>query len=180
MQMYGVYVYKITMINPLSPHDVLKHHFTSLKTDLIFLQLRVLEWKFPWSCFSNMWQFSLIFHPPQVTSQLHSLQGENYDSNSRLVVDEDDNGKYRLERVKAADYRNGHKPLKRWNIFVQTMDCTETNEFFNLKSSKISQLAVSASFEFYVMGYYKYFTLLVRGPSVDVRIWRLQTLHSDV
>ena len=31
--------------NPLSPHDALKHHFTSLKTDLIFLQQRVLERK---------------------------------------------------------------------------------------------------------------------------------------
>ena len=30
-------------LNPLSPHDALKHHFTSLKTDLIFLQPRVLE-----------------------------------------------------------------------------------------------------------------------------------------
>ena len=29
--------------NPLSPHDALKHHFTALKTDLIFLQPRVLE-----------------------------------------------------------------------------------------------------------------------------------------
>ena len=33
--------------NPLSPHDALKHHITSLKTDLIFLQIRVLEGKFP-------------------------------------------------------------------------------------------------------------------------------------
>ena len=33
--------------NPLSPHDALKHHFTSLETDLIFLQQRVLERKFP-------------------------------------------------------------------------------------------------------------------------------------
>ena len=31
------------MINPLSPLDALKHHFTSLKTHLIFLQLGVLE-----------------------------------------------------------------------------------------------------------------------------------------
>ena len=30
-------------LNPLSPHDAIKHHFTSLKTDLIFQQLRVLE-----------------------------------------------------------------------------------------------------------------------------------------
>ena len=34
-------------INPLNPHDALKHHFTSLKTDLIFLPPRVLERKFP-------------------------------------------------------------------------------------------------------------------------------------
>ena len=32
--------------DPLSPHDALKHHFTSLKTDLISLQLTVLEEKF--------------------------------------------------------------------------------------------------------------------------------------
>ena len=31
------------IINPLGPHDALKHHFTSLKTGLIFLQQRVLE-----------------------------------------------------------------------------------------------------------------------------------------
>ena len=32
--------------NPLSPHDALKHHFTSLKTDLIFLKQSILELKF--------------------------------------------------------------------------------------------------------------------------------------
>ena len=53
-------------LNPLSPHDALKHHFTSLKTDLIFLQQSFLERKFPWNWFTNMWQFSLIFKPPQV------------------------------------------------------------------------------------------------------------------
>ena len=37
----------LKLINPLSPHDALKHHFTSLKTDLIFLQPRVLKRKFP-------------------------------------------------------------------------------------------------------------------------------------
>ena len=38
---------KLTFLNPLSPHYALKHHFTSLKIDLIFLQQRVLEGKFP-------------------------------------------------------------------------------------------------------------------------------------
>ena len=33
-------------VNTLSPHDALKHHFTSLKTDSIFIQPRVLESKF--------------------------------------------------------------------------------------------------------------------------------------
>ena len=37
----------IQLINTLSPHDALKHHLTSLKTDLIFLQQRGLERKFP-------------------------------------------------------------------------------------------------------------------------------------
>ena len=43
--MYRAYTQR--HINPLSPHDALKHHFTSLKTDLIFLQQRILERKFP-------------------------------------------------------------------------------------------------------------------------------------
>ena len=43
----------IVTLNPLSPHDTLKHHFTFLKTDLIFLQPRVLERKFPWNWLTN-------------------------------------------------------------------------------------------------------------------------------
>ena len=35
-----------------------------------------------------------------ISSHLHPLQVENCDSNSRLVVNEDDNVKVRLERVK--------------------------------------------------------------------------------
>ena len=33
----------VISVNPLSPHDALKHRLKSLKTDLIFLQLGVLE-----------------------------------------------------------------------------------------------------------------------------------------
>ena len=32
-----------SQINPLSPHDALKHHITYLKTQLICLHLRALE-----------------------------------------------------------------------------------------------------------------------------------------
>ena len=34
------------------------------------------------------------------SSHFHPLQVETCDSNTRLVVDEDDNGKFKLERVK--------------------------------------------------------------------------------
>ena len=47
-----------------------------------------------------VYQYIAIFFTFSPTSNhLHPLQGENCDSNSRLVVDEDDNGKFRLERV---------------------------------------------------------------------------------
>ena len=39
----SVEIMAMVRLNPLSPHDALKHHSTSLKTDLIFLQLGVLE-----------------------------------------------------------------------------------------------------------------------------------------
>ena len=54
-------------LNPFSPHDALKHHSTSLKKDLIYLQLGV------------------NFSP--TPCHLHPLQAENCGSNSRLVVD---------------------------------------------------------------------------------------------
>ena len=47
------------------------------------------------------YQYMAIVLNFQTTSNhFHPLQGDNCDSNSRLVVDEDDNGKFRLERVK--------------------------------------------------------------------------------
>ena len=46
---------------------------------------------------------TIFFNFPPISSHLHPLQVENCDSNSRLLVDEDDNGKFRLERVKMND-----------------------------------------------------------------------------
>ena len=43
---------------------------------------------------------SIFFGFSPTSSRLHPLQVENCDSNSRLVVDENDNGKFKLERVK--------------------------------------------------------------------------------
>ena len=42
---------------------------------------------------------AIFFNFPSTLSHLHPLQVNNCDSNSRLVVDEDDNGKFRPERV---------------------------------------------------------------------------------
>ena len=48
-----------------------------------------------------VYQYMAIVLNFQTTSNhFHPLQGDNCDSNSRLVVDEDDNGKFGLERVK--------------------------------------------------------------------------------
>ena len=50
----------------------------------------------------------IFFNLSPTSSHIHPLQIENCDSNSRLVVDEGDNGKFRTERVKHQD----------WQIFV--------------------------------------------------------------
>ena len=42
---------------------------------------------------------AIFFNFSPTSNHLHSLQVDNCDSNSRLVVDEDDNGEFRLERV---------------------------------------------------------------------------------
>ena len=52
---------------------------------------------FSWNCLNNN---SIIYSFSPTSSHLHSLQVENFDSNSRLVVDEGDNGKLRPERDK--------------------------------------------------------------------------------
>ena len=53
------------ILNPLSPHDAWKHHFTSPKTDLTFLRLGVLERKLGVTNRAT-WPFSWIFYPLQV------------------------------------------------------------------------------------------------------------------
>ena len=50
-------------INPLSPHDALKHHFTYLKTDLILLKPRCFKKENINETFTKTWQFSKNCHP---------------------------------------------------------------------------------------------------------------------
>ena len=51
-----------------------------------------------------VYQYIAIFC--NFSNHLHPLEAENCDSNSGLVVDEDDNGKYRLKRVNKRNVRN--------------------------------------------------------------------------
>ena len=74
-------------------------------------------------------------------------------------MDEDDNGKLRLERVKVLNYFCINHGDQRF--------------FFNLKSSYSSLLAVSASFEYLCYGSTTIINILllsVRGASLYVRI----------
>ena len=86
--------------NPLNPHDALKHHLESQKNKLISWNLVVLERKFSLKLKKN----SIFFHLSPTLSHFHPLQVENCGSNSRLVVDENDSGKFRLQRVKVMVY----------------------------------------------------------------------------
>ena len=52
---------------------------------------------------------AIFFNFSPTLNHLHPLQVENCDSNSRLEVDEDDNGKFRLERVNT--YHGGDTSL---------------------------------------------------------------------
>ena len=79
----------------LNPHDASKHHFISLKTDLYFPTTKGFRRKL-------FYQYMAIFIDfSHTASYPNSLQVENCDSNSRLVVNEDGNGKIGIERVKA-------------------------------------------------------------------------------
>ena len=78
----------------LNPHGVSKHHFASL--------YRMTQFSIP-SVFRTTIFMELLYYTifSFIThfKQLHSQQIENGDSNSRLVVNADYNGKFRLERV---------------------------------------------------------------------------------
>ena len=52
-------------------------------------------------------------------SHLHPLQVENCGSNLRLVVDEDDNGKFRLERVKLSKIQQSLQTLVNNVLYVR-------------------------------------------------------------
>ena len=55
---------------------------------------------------------AIFFNFSPISNQLHPLEVEKYDSNLRLVVEEDDNGKSRCVRVKEYNIYNCRRPIK--------------------------------------------------------------------
>ena len=59
----------------------------------------------------------IFFNLSPTSNHFHSLQVENCGSNSRLVVNEGDNGKFRTERVKALIYFYNCEPWRPKDFF---------------------------------------------------------------
>ena len=97
------------MFNPLNPHNALKHHFASMKNQLISW---VLNEKFN-ELFLKI--NDIFFYLSPISSHLHPLHVANCDSISRLVVDENNNGKFRLERVKHQDFQTLDLKLNKYD-----------------------------------------------------------------
>ena len=73
------------------------------------------------------------------SSHLHPLQVENCDSNSRLVVDEDDNGKFRPERVKLSVDETG-------TCCTWLIGCCTYMYFMSITSHVYSMYAVGVTY----------------------------------
>ena len=67
---------------------------------------------------------AIFFNFLLTSSHLHPLQVENCGSNSRRVVDEDDNGKLRIERVKCNLYENTFR-----DIIIVIQSYSKNNEY---------------------------------------------------
>ena len=98
-----VVLYVFRSLNPLSPHDSLKRHFTP-ENRLTFPVTKGFITKIPMKL---AYQYVVIsFNFSTKSNHLHPLQVENCGSNSRFVVDEDDYGKFRIEGVKFTNLTN--------------------------------------------------------------------------
>ena len=69
----------------------------------------------------------ILFNFKTTSNRLHPLQVENCDSNSQLVVDEDDDGKFRPERVKSYDVLSHTDPVllllqDEWEVVQENQD----------------------------------------------------------
>ena len=81
---------------------------------------------------------AIFFNFSTTSNHLHPLQVENCDSNSRLVVDEDDNGKCRIERVKAAclESRRSRVRTLLWHSSFKDTKCLRDREVASSASDR--------------------------------------------
>ena len=88
------------MFQPFKPSRCNKASFYIPQNRLNFSTTKGFGTKIPMKLFYQYVVIFFTFSP--ISKHLHPLQVENCDSNSRLVVDEDDNDKFVGERVKKA------------------------------------------------------------------------------
>ena len=86
---------------------------------------------------------AIFFNFSPTSSHLHPLQVENCDSNSRLVVDEDDNGKRRLERVNIHILYSVWRQRCRFIVWYQIIRLFRLH--FTLRSLGLFSCAISTS-----------------------------------
>ena len=98
-----------TCFNPLNPHDALKHNFTSLNSDLISSTLRFSD---------KLFKGTLLI----ITTYFFSFATHFKSSSFTAVVDENDNGKFRFERV-AKKYRKYGRSIENQVVLIET-SCT--------------------------------------------------------
>ena len=84
-------------VNPFSPHDALQASFYIAENRLNFPITKGFRMKISSKLVKQY--IAIFFNFSPTSNHLHPLQVENCDSNSRLVVDENDNGIFRSERV---------------------------------------------------------------------------------
>ena len=103
----------------------------------------------------------LIFSP--TSTHLHPLQVENCDSNSRHVVDEDGNGKLRLEMVKTSTCRLWpHKYQHRYitNVRTRALWALNARQFAHLSCILLTSSQCNISPSTYVFFILLYLQLL--------------------
>ena len=91
---------------------------------------------------------AILFNFQTTSNHLHPLQVENCDSNSRLVVDDDDNGKFRLKRAKVLNYfriNHGDQRVFQFEIIVVLSDSFESLCYGSTAISNILFLTVRES-----------------------------------
>ena len=95
---------------------------------------------------------TIFFNFSPTANHLHPLQVENCDSNSRLVVDEDDNGKFRLHRVILVN-------AVIYTSVLCVYICTFSEKYVPHFGTNLIHIIVSSSVIFNVYNSYKLFSI---------------------